>query len=96
MEKYTKPNFNRCAVITIDTQNDFTLPGAVAEIEGTYTVIPKMKLILNAARTLGIPIIHVVRLYMENGSNVDLYRKELSVRALKVQSLWKRSCRLMP
>ncbi|WP_336785898.1 cysteine hydrolase family protein [Paenibacillus sp. MMO-177] len=77
MEKYTKPNFNRCAVITIDTQNDFSLPGAVAEIKGTYEVIPRMKLILDAARASGIPIIHVVRLYMENGSNVDLCRKEL-------------------
>ncbi|WP_201008934.1 cysteine hydrolase family protein [Paenibacillus glycanilyticus] len=77
MEKYTKPNFNRCAVITIDTQNDFSLPGAVAEIKGTNAVIPRMKLILDAARASGIPIIHVVRLYMENGSNVDLCRKEL-------------------
>ena len=32
----TEPNFSRCAVITIDTQNDFSLPGAIAEIKGTH------------------------------------------------------------
>lgn len=76
MDSYTNPNFNSCAVITIDTQNDFSLPGAVAEIQGTYEVIPRMQTILEACRSRQIPIVHVIRLYKEDGSNVDLCRRE--------------------
>jgi len=77
MDKYIKPNFKRCAVITIDTQNDFSLPGAVAEIKGTYEVLPQMNRILEKSRRNQIPIIHVIRIYKEDGSNVDICRKEL-------------------
>ncbi|SFL22221.1 Nicotinamidase-related amidase [Paenibacillus sp. 1_12] len=77
MDTYTKPNFNKCAVITIDTQNDFSLPGAVAEIKGTSEVIPQMVNILATCRQQQIPIIHMIRLYKEGGSNVDICRREL-------------------
>jgi len=74
---YTEPDFSRCAVITIDTQNDFSLPGAIAEIRGTHAVLPQMKRILEAARKSHIPIVHVVRIYKEDGSNADICRKAL-------------------
>lgn len=77
MDKYTKPNLRKSAIITIDTQNDFSLPGAVAEIKGTREVIPNMTKILDACRRKEIPIIHVIRIYKEDGSNVDLCRREL-------------------
>ncbi|MDQ0088548.1 nicotinamidase-related amidase [Paenibacillus anaericanus] len=77
MDKYTKPNFKRSAVITIDTQNDFSLPGAIAEIKGTNEIIPQMKSILETCRNNHIPIIHVIRLYKEDGSNVDICRREM-------------------
>lgn len=35
------PQFDRAALITIDLQNDFSLPGAVAEIPGTDEVMPR-------------------------------------------------------
>lgn len=76
MSKYTYPDYNNCAVVTIDTQNDFSLPGAVAEIAGTVKVLPHMKLILDACRSRDIPIFHVIRLYKEDGSNVDICRRE--------------------
>ena len=41
MSKYLEPSLINSAVITIDTQNDFSLPEAVAEIKGTYDVICK-------------------------------------------------------
>ncbi|WP_422657489.1 cysteine hydrolase family protein [Paenibacillus sp. EC2-1] len=77
MSSYTEPNFEKCAVITIDTQNDFSLPGAVAEIKGTYEVIPHMESILKACRVQKIPIVHVIRIYREDGTNVDLCRRSL-------------------
>ncbi|MFF2480956.1 cysteine hydrolase family protein [Paenibacillus sp. NPDC058071] len=76
MSKYTDPNFDQCAVITIDTQNDFSLPGAVAEIEGTFEALPQMKRILDACRSRQIPILHVIRLYKADGTNADICRRE--------------------
>jgi len=76
MSRYTTPDFNNCAVLTIDTQNDFSLPGAVAEIAGTIDVIPSIERILGECRMKEVPIVHVIRLYKEDGSNADLCRKE--------------------
>lgn len=59
------------------SQNDFSLPGAIAEINGTNEVLPQMKSILEASRNKQIPIIHVIRLYKEDGSNVDMCRREM-------------------
>ena len=75
MDRYTDPHIARSALITIDTQNDFTLDGAPAHIAGTADVIPNMVKLLTTYRKNGLPIIHVVRLYLRDGSNVDLYRK---------------------
>ena len=75
--RYTKPQLSNSALITIDTQCDFVLPGAAAEIPGTRDIVPNMKSLLMAYRQCGLPIIHVVRLYMPDGSNVDLCRKDM-------------------
>lgn len=81
---YTTPNWNTSVLITIDTQNDFTLPNAPAEIHGTSNVLPNMKRVLEAYRTKGLPIIHVIRLYKEDGSNVDLCRREAIENGAKI------------
>lgn len=77
MDKYIRPNMKKAAIITIDTQNDFSLLGAIAEIKGTYDVLPNMVKILNACRENNVPIIHVIRIYKEDASNVDICRKQL-------------------
>ena len=76
MSVYTAPDFTRSALITIDTQNDFTLQGAPVSIPGTIDVIPNMVKLLDHYRGAGRPIIHVVRLYLEDGSNVELCRRQ--------------------
>lgn len=73
--KYTEPHFSNSALLTIDTQCDFVLPGAAAKIPGSRDIIPKMKSLLEAYRQCHLPIIHIVRLYLPDGSNVDLCRK---------------------
>jgi len=40
-------------------------------------VVPSIVKLLNAYRTRGRPIVHIVRLYLSDGSNVDLCRREL-------------------
>ncbi len=75
MNDYLTPDAAHAALLTIDTQRDFTLPGAPTEIAGTMAVVPKMVRLLHTFRRSGKPIIHVVRLYREDGANVDLCRR---------------------
>ena len=77
MGKYTDPHITRSALITIDTQNDFTLDDAPAHIAGTAEVVPNMARLTASYRKKELPIIHVVRLYLQDGSNVDLCRKQI-------------------
>jgi nicotinamidase-related amidase len=76
MDKYTKPDIARSALITIDTQNDFTLPDAPMSIAGTKEVVPDISALLGAYRSKGRLIIHVIRLYLRDGSNVDICRRQ--------------------
>jgi len=74
---HTAPNRKHSALLTIDLQNDFVLPGAPAEIPGTHELIPRIRDLLFAFRETGVPIIHIVRLYEPDGSNVELCRRTL-------------------
>jgi nicotinamidase-related amidase len=73
---YTQSHIETSALITIDTQNDFTLHDAPAKIPGTREIIPNMSMLLNWYRDHGLPIIHIIRIYLADGSNADLCRKE--------------------
>lgn len=75
MNKYTKPNLDKSCLLTIDVQNDFSLPDAVCEIKGTGRIIPNIVKLLEAYRSMSRPIIHIVRLYSSDGSNVDVCRR---------------------
>jgi nicotinamidase-related amidase len=70
------PEFEAAALITIDTQRDFLDDGPVP-IPGTTAVLPAMREVLEAFRAAGRPIVHIVRLYEQDGSNADLCRREL-------------------
>jgi nicotinamidase-related amidase len=72
---YTQPRIESSALITIDVQNDFSLPGAICEVPGTKDAIPNIKRLLDWYRRKALPIIHVVRLYLPDGSNVDACRR---------------------
>lgn len=72
---YTAPEWPNAALITIDTQRDM-LDGQPFEIPGTSAILPRMSTLLEAFRAAERPIIHIVRIYQEDGSNVDLCRRE--------------------
>ena len=76
MDKYTRPDFDKSALITIDVLRD-TLDGQPLEIPGTSAALPKMKQLLDFYRKINKPIVHIVRIYKADGSNVDLCRREL-------------------
>ena len=75
MGRYTEPHWSAAALLTIDTQID-TLTGQPFEIPGTTEVLPAIVRALAAARRAARPIVHVVRLYLPDGSNVDACRRE--------------------
>jgi len=72
---YTRLNPDSCALLVIDTQNDF------GDLKGAYPmpdleqVMPHLVKAIEVFRKGWKLIIHVVRLYKEDGSNVDLCRR---------------------
>jgi nicotinamidase-related amidase len=76
MDAPTAPRYEASALVTIDVQRD-TLDGRPLEIPGTSAALAAMAMLAQGFRRAGRPIVHVVRLYREDGSNVDLCRRAL-------------------
>jgi nicotinamidase-related amidase len=93
---YTEPDLIHSALITIDTQCDFSLSGAPAEIEGTIDIVPNMVRLLAAYRRYRLPIIHIVRLYLPDGSNVDLSRREMTEHGARIVEPGTEGAELLP
>lgn len=75
MDDHTSLHLEAAALLTVDVQNDVTLPEAPGEIAGTMEAVPAMRHVVAAFRDAGRPIVHVVRLYRPDGSDVDLPRR---------------------
>lgn len=73
----TQINWESMALITIDMQNDFIRPEGAMPVDGAAEVIPAVSVILKAARKAAVPIIHMVRYYLADGSNADICRRDL-------------------
>jgi nicotinamidase-related amidase len=74
-DDYITPDMKHSALLIIDVQRDFTLVGAANEIPGTLQAVPYIKRLVQGYREVGLPIVHVIRLYHKDGSNVDLCRR---------------------
>lgn len=61
-------------LLTIDVQRDL-LDGEPHEIAGTSAAAERIGVMCEAFRTVGRPIVHIVRLYRSDGSNVDRCRR---------------------
>jgi nicotinamidase-related amidase len=83
---YLTPDFRSVALVTIDIQVD-TLDGQPLEVPGTSAVVPRIAALAAAFRDAGRPIVHMVRLYREDGSNVDLCRRAAVEAGAKVLDL---------
>ena len=78
-DRYTRPLASSVALVLIDVQRDFLdLPddGAAMPVAGTCAAIPAMAKLATAFRERRLPIVHVIRLYQPDGSNVELVRRQ--------------------
>ena len=71
----TEPNWGRAALLTIDMQNDFALPGGAGFVPGTDDIVPAFARLVNVFRENRLPIFHAARLYLEDGSNAERCRQ---------------------
>lgn len=76
LDKYTQPDFTRCALLTIDLQNDFAGPKACLTMPGCQPVLERVSRLVSAFRKRGLPMVHVVRIYLADGSNADICRRQ--------------------
>ncbi|XPV76124.1 MAG: cysteine hydrolase family protein [Desulfovibrio sp.] len=63
------------ALISIDMQNDFVLPDGTMCTEGALEMVPALSTLIEKYRQQKRPIVHVVRLYNQDGSNADMCRR---------------------
>jgi nicotinamidase-related amidase len=79
LDSYTHPLAGSAALVLIDMQRDFldrSGGDAPMPVEGTSAVVSAIAKLAKAFRQRGLPIVHVVRLYQPDGSNVDLVRRQ--------------------
>jgi len=69
-------DWNRVALVTIDMQRDFVIGRSAAAVKGTQKVVPRVREALDLFRKWHRPIIHVVRLYLQDGSNAEPCRRD--------------------
>jgi nicotinamidase-related amidase len=62
------------ALLIIDMQNDFVLPGAPVCVAGAPASIPGIRNALEAFRKARMPVFHVIREYREDGVDVENFR----------------------
>lgn len=74
-DAYTAPRASSSALLLIDVQRDFYVADAPARIAGTEELLGAMAEVAAAFRAVGRPVLHVVRLYRPDGSNVDPVRR---------------------
>jgi len=65
------------ALLIIDMQNDFVRAGAPMQMPGAEPIIANIRKVLEVFRNLGYPVFHVVRVHRSDGSDVEIFRREI-------------------
>lgn len=69
------PRAGGFVLLTIDMQRDFALPSSPAHVPGTVEAAEQTRTLVKEFRSAGRPIVHMVRLYLPDGSNAELLRR---------------------
>jgi len=64
------------ALLIIDMQNDFVLPGSPVTVAGAAATVPTIRRLLDAFRARSWPVLHITRAYRADGSDVERFRRE--------------------
>lgn len=75
LDEHVRPHADRAALLTIDVQTDFTATAGSATIPGTAAAVPGMRRLVEGFREADRPVVHAIRLYQPDGSNVDRCRR---------------------
>ncbi|MGI6655632.1 MAG: cysteine hydrolase family protein [Desulfobulbus sp.] len=62
------------ALLIIDMQNDFVLPGAPACIRGAQATVSAIRRLLDRFRARNRPVFHIIRTYRADGSDIEWTR----------------------
>lgn len=71
----TAPHPAASALLTIDMQADFAYPDGASPVAGTPAILPHLAELTRTYRQAGLPILHIVRLYLADGSNAEPVRR---------------------
>jgi len=74
-DKHTEPHWNTSALVTIDMQNGFVSPKIEKKETRAHSIIANIVELLGVFRAKDKPIVQVVRSYLPDGSDADVYRK---------------------
>ncbi|MBC6405156.1 MAG: cysteine hydrolase [Rhodospirillales bacterium] len=83
-QDYTAPQRSGAALLTINAQVDFLQPDSPLRTKGMQTARPAVKRLVQGFREYDLPIVHCVRLYRPDGSNVDISRRHMVEEGLRV------------
>ncbi|XP_057538433.1 probable inactive nicotinamidase At3g16190 isoform X2 [Amaranthus tricolor] len=70
-------DWKKTALLVIDMQNDFVLPGAPLRVDGAAAIVPNVTKSVELAREHGMLIVWVVREHDKLGRDVELFRRHL-------------------
>ena len=84
MDRFTDPQWERSALLTIDVQRDFCHESGACYFQGAAEVVESISRVASEYREAHRPIIHVVRFYLPDGSNADLCRREQIEKGLRM------------
>lgn len=72
------------ALIIVDMQNDFVLPGAPACVAGAHATLPKIREALTFWHQLSWPVVYLYREYRRDGSDIEVSRLESFLRGKRI------------
>lgn len=61
------------ALIVVDMENDFVLPGAPFAVEAAQKVLPKLKEVIGYCRRVGIRVIYTTHVHRSDGSDMGRF-----------------------
>lgn len=63
------------AILVVDMENDFVLPGASMRVEGAYATLPAIKKFLDFGRANDWAVIYIYRIHRPSGVDAELFRR---------------------